>query len=94
MDPNSNGKSSVNSAELPRWYEKRLHELRAEFRQGEAHLAELERQRSQLRDTLLRISGAIQVLEEGMAAEMSHTVTPHAIGVDSVSTLREEQSFP
>ena len=44
--------------------EKRLQELRSEFKAGEAQLEELDRRRAQLRDTLLRISGAIQVLEE------------------------------
>lgn len=42
----------------------RLHELRAEFEQGQAKLIELDRHRQELRDGLLRISGAIQVLEE------------------------------
>lgn len=52
--------------------EKRLEELRREFKTGEAQLEELDRRRAQLRDTLLRISGAIQVLEELLAQE-SHT---------------------
>jgi hypothetical protein len=42
----------------------RLNELREEFAKGEQHLAALERRRAEVRDTLLRISGAIQVLEE------------------------------
>lgn len=42
----------------------RLRELRAEFEQGQAKLLELDRHRQELRDGLLRISGAIQVLEE------------------------------
>ena len=42
----------------------RLEELRAEFKAGEKQMEELEKRRAQLRDTLLRISGAIQVLEE------------------------------
>ena len=44
--------------------EERLQELRREFALGQGKLDELDRQRSQFRDTLLRISGAIQVLEE------------------------------
>lgn len=43
---------------------KRLHELRQEFTRGEEQLTELDRKRAQVRDTLLRISGAMQVLEE------------------------------
>jgi chromosome segregation ATPase len=69
MDMNQNGTIKLRSAEQLAWLETRLQELRHEFRHGEAHLAELDRQRAQLRDTLLRISGAIQVVEEGLAAE-------------------------
>lgn len=42
----------------------RLAELREEERKGREALAELERRSRELRDQLLRISGAIQVLEE------------------------------
>jgi len=42
----------------------RLTDLKQEFQRGQAQLQELERQQSHLRETLLRISGAIQVLEE------------------------------
>jgi prefoldin subunit 5 len=42
----------------------RLAELKAEFEKGQQHLQLLDQQRAELRDTLLRISGAIQVLEE------------------------------
>ena len=42
----------------------RLAELKHDFELGEARLRELEMQQLQLRETLLRISGAIQVLEE------------------------------
>lgn len=47
----------------------RLEELKKEFETGQARLQELEMQESRLRETLLRISGAIQVLEEALAAE-------------------------
>jgi prefoldin subunit 5 len=49
--------------------ERRLQELRKEFKMGEAQLEDLDRRRAQLRDTLLRISGAIQVLEEMLNSE-------------------------
>lgn len=44
--------------------EKRLAALKAEFESGQKMLAELEAKEAKLRETLLRISGAIQVLEE------------------------------
>lgn len=49
--------------------EQRLKELRAEFESGQKALAELEVKQANLRNTLLRISGAIQVLEEELAKE-------------------------
>ncbi len=45
-------------------YEERLLQLRAEFASGQQVMADLDRQRSELSQTLLRISGTIQVLEE------------------------------
>ena len=42
----------------------RLGELRAEYRAGEKMLANLEAEQANLQQTLLRVSGAIQVLEE------------------------------
>ena len=49
--------------------QQRLEELKKEFDNGQARLQELDTQASRLRETLLRISGAIQVLEETLAAE-------------------------
>ena len=42
----------------------RVEELRAEFDRGHKKLAEVDAQAAELRQTLLRISGAVQVLEE------------------------------
>jgi hypothetical protein len=57
----------------------RLEILKNEDRAGQARLRELEQQEISLRETLLRISGAIQVLEELLAAEKSsETADPEA----------------
>ena len=51
--------------------EMRLQELQQDFEVGERRLRDLEAQQAQLRDTLLRIDGAIQVLRELLSnAEM------------------------
>ena len=47
--------------------EKRLAELKAEFESGQKVMADLEAKQANLRNTLLRISGAIQILEEEIA---------------------------
>ncbi|MGK7902091.1 MAG: hypothetical protein AB4352_11905 [Hormoscilla sp.] len=44
--------------------ERRLKALKAEFDAGQKLLAEYETKQASLRETLLRISGAIQVIEE------------------------------
>lgn len=49
--------------------EERLEALKKEFTMGQARLQELEMQQAHLRETLLRISGAIQVLEELLVQE-------------------------
>ena len=49
--------------------EQRLKELKAEFESGQKVLADLEAQQANMRNTLRRISGAIQELEEELAKE-------------------------
>ncbi|MGV8174347.1 MAG: hypothetical protein ACP5OU_01445 [Methanothrix sp.] len=49
--------------------EKRLDELKAEYDQGEKMLSDLDARREQVRQTLFRISGAVQVLEELLKEE-------------------------
>lgn len=55
--------------------ERRLAELRAELEKGREELARLDARRAELRDTLLRISGAVQVLEELASEDASARVT-------------------
>jgi hypothetical protein len=50
------------------WALDRLRELRGEYAEGEARLLELDGQRGRLEDAMLRVAGAIQVLEELIAA--------------------------
>ncbi len=47
--------------------QKRLQSLKAEYEAGQQVLANLEAKKAGLRETLIRISGAIQVLEEELA---------------------------
>ncbi len=47
--------------------QQRLQELKSEFESGQKMMADLESQKANLRDTLLRISGAIQVIGELLA---------------------------
>lgn len=47
--------------------EKRLAELKQEYESGQKMMTELETKQNNLRDTLLRISGAIQILEEELS---------------------------
>ena len=49
--------------------EKRLKELKTEFEDGQQMLGELEAKQISLRNTLLRISGAMQVLEELLSSQ-------------------------
>lgn len=49
------------------WTIQRLQQLRTEFASGESQLLEIERHRDSVRDQMLRIEGAIRVLEEHLA---------------------------
>jgi len=54
--------------------EKRLEELRAEFEKGKATLQELEAKTGAVRETMLRLAGAIQVLQEELDRAASEDV--------------------
>jgi len=56
--------------------EQRLKELKAEFESGQKALAELENRQADLRNTLMRISGAIQVLEEELRKSEGDSTEP------------------
>jgi hypothetical protein len=56
--------------------EQRLTELKAELRNGRKMAADLQRQEVTLKETLLRISGAIQVIEE----ELEKVANPNGAG--------------
>ena len=60
--------------------EARLAELRSEYDAGLGVMADLQKKEDDLRTTLMRISGAIQVLEELIAAEASSAETGDAAG--------------
>jgi hypothetical protein len=47
----------------------RLEELKRELEKGRQRLEVLDRERQELRDTMLRISGAVQVIEELLAQQ-------------------------
>lgn len=57
--------------EISQQFHERLQNLKREFSVGQEKLAHLDGERANLRDTLLRISGAIQVLEELLANDPS-----------------------
>jgi hypothetical protein len=54
----------------------RLKTLRDEYRKGQQMLVELDQRRGEVRDTLLRISGAIQVLQELMSGQQTAEALP------------------
>lgn len=73
--------------------EQRLQSLKAEFEAGQKMLADLEAKQANLRETLLRISGAIQVLEE-VLNEASETTEnnsqmPETVSAEVVTTVGE-----
>ncbi len=77
----------------------RIEVLKNEFETGQAKLRELEMQQARVRETLLRISGAIQVLEEMLAANQpdGHPAphdTPSATPEAGASDQAEAKAIP
>lgn len=66
--------------------EQRLKELKDEFTSGQKMLADLETQQANLKSTLLRISGAIQVLEELLVEMKTINSEADAVGMQHVSS--------
>lgn len=54
--------------------QKRLQSLKGEYESGQKVLADLDAKRANVRDMLLRISGAIQVLEEELEKVESSSI--------------------
>lgn len=59
----------------------RLAQLRAEFAAGQTQVAQVEQRAQDLRHTLLRISGAIDVLEELLAQDAAGASAPRTLEV-------------
>jgi hypothetical protein len=57
----------------------RLQQLQSELEKGRQRMQVLERERLEVRDTMLRISGAIRVLEELLQQEDSSQHNPVAL---------------
>lgn len=58
------------------WCIQRLQELRGEYTSGETQLLEIERHRAHVHEQLLRIEGAIRVLEEQLTRGPQFTPAP------------------
>jgi predicted nuclease with TOPRIM domain len=71
----------------------RLEELKKELEAGQAELQKVEMQRTYLRETVLRIGGAVQVLEElltdGPPSEADAEVGP---GKDQLATAPTKEA--
>lgn len=67
----------------------RLNSLKSEFEAGQKMLAELETKQFNLQQTMLRISGAIQVLEE-ILAEEQQTASNGSVAEPNANLLSEK----
>ena len=64
MTPGQEGGHVAQTTPLRERLEQRLKALQAEFETGQKMLADLDAQRASLRDTMLRLAGAISLLQE------------------------------
>ena len=67
---------------MKRELEARLKELKEEYRKGQGQLVALEQETVNLKNTLLRISGAIQVLQELLGDKASENSFPVNNGLE------------
>ena len=61
---------------MKRELEARLKELKEEYQKGQGQLVALEQETANLKNTLLRISGAVQVLQELLGDKTSENSVP------------------
>ena len=66
--------------------EARLKELKGEFEAGQKMLAELEMRQVNVKSALLRISGAIQALEELLSPANTHNT--HGVRASEIAEVR------
>ena len=73
---------------MRRQLEQRLQQLKTEFESGQKVLAELEAKQAGIQNTLLRIQGAIQVLEEELtkADEDAPSVSTNSLDTTTIDT--------
>jgi len=72
----------------------RLQTLRQEYAAGEKVLATLEAKQASLRETLLRIGGAIQVLEEELAVAGQQGDRPPPTHKTAESSVLTPEEYP
>lgn len=66
--------------------EKRLAQLKVEFESGQKAMTDLDAKQANLRDTLLRISGAIQILEEELSKVQREDDNNSLVKVEEVTS--------
>ena len=71
--------------------QQRLQELKTEFESGQKALAELEAKQANIQNTLLRIQGAIQVLEEELAKADEDVPLVSANDLDTTNEAQPEK---